>query len=107
MVYAQLSGVQSLRDLVTDLGTRGNLFYHLGLQEVRRSTLSDANRDRPASVFAAVFDLLVPKLTGREGGEVQTLVRRTSPPAMPLPNCIWSTTPRPPVRLTSASRRRA
>ena len=92
MVYAQLSGAQSLRDLVADLGTRGNLFYHLGLQEVRRSTLSDANRDRPASVFAAIFDLLVPKLAGRNGGEVQTLVRLIDATSLPLNEtlCEWA-----------------
>jgi hypothetical protein len=92
MVYAQLSGAQSLRDLVADLGARGNLFYHLGLQDVRRSTLSDANRDRPASVFAAVFDLLMPKLAGREGGEVQTLVRLIDATSLPLNEtlCGWA-----------------
>ena len=92
MVYAQLSGAQSLRDLVADLGTRGNLFYHLGLQDVRRSTLSDANRDRPASVFAAVFDLLVPKLIGREGSEIRTLVRLIDATSLPLNAtlCGWA-----------------
>jgi hypothetical protein len=92
MVYAQLSGAQSLRDLVADLGTRGNLFYHLGLQDVRRSTLSDANRDRPASVFAAIFDLLVPKLAGRNGGEVRTLVRLIDATSLPLNEtlCGWA-----------------
>ena len=92
MVYAQLSGAQSLRDLVADLGPRGNLFYHLGLQDVRRSTLSDANRDRPASVFAAIFDLLVPKLAGRNGGEVRTLVRLIDATSLPLNEtlCGWA-----------------
>lgn len=92
MVYAQLSGAQSLRDLVADLGTRGNLFYHLGLEEVRRSTLSDANRDRPANVFSAVFDLLVAKLAGREGGEAKTLVRLIDATSLPLSEtlCGWA-----------------
>jgi Domain of unknown function (DUF4372)/Transposase DDE domain len=92
MVYAQLSGAQSLRDLVIDLGARGNLFYHLGLQEVRRSTLSDANRDRPASVFAAVFDLLLPKLTGGEGGEARSLIRLIDATSLPLNEtlCEWA-----------------
>jgi Transposase DDE domain/Domain of unknown function (DUF4372) len=92
MVYAQLSGAQSLRDLVADLGTRGNLFYHLGLQEVRRSTLSDANRDRPAGVFAAAFDLLLPKLTGGEGSEARSLVRLIDATSLPLNEtlCAWA-----------------
>jgi len=92
MVYAQLSGAQSLRDLVTGLGSHGNLFYHLGLQDVRRSTLSDANRDRPASLFATVFDLLLPKLTGTEGREAQDLVRLIDATSLPLNEtlCGWA-----------------
>lgn len=92
MIYAQLSGAQSLRDLVTDLGAHGNLFYHLGLQDVRRSTLSDANRDRPAGVFAGVFDLLLPKLAGREGGEARNLVRLIDATSLPLNEtlCGWA-----------------
>lgn len=84
MVYAQLSGVQSLRELIGGLGSHGNLFYHLGLQEVRRSTLSDANRDRPAGVFAAIFDLLMPKLAGAMGREAKELVRLVDATYLPL-----------------------
>src|SRR4051812_16871116 len=60
LIYAQVAGIQSLRDLVTSLGTQSGVLYHLGMQPVARSTLSDANRDRPASIFAALFDVLLP-----------------------------------------------
>lgn len=92
LVYGQLSGAQSLRELVTSLGSHGNLFYHLGLQDVRRSTLSDANRDRPASLFAAVFDLLLPKLTAAEGSEARDLVRLIDATSLPLNEtlCGWA-----------------
>jgi Domain of unknown function (DUF4372) len=52
MIYARLAGAQPLRELVAALGSHGNRFDHLGLAEVRRSTLADADRDRPASLFA-------------------------------------------------------
>jgi len=92
LVYAQLSGAQSLRELVTGLGSHSNLFYHLGLQDVRRSTLSDANRDRPASLLAAVFELLLPKLTDTEGREARNLVRLIDATSLPLNDglCGWA-----------------
>lgn len=92
LVYAQLSGAQSLRELVTGLGSHNNLFYHLGLQDVRRSTLSDANRDRPASLLAAVFELLLPKLGDSEGGEARDLVRLIDATSLSLNDtlCGWA-----------------
>jgi hypothetical protein len=75
MLYAQLSGAQSLRELVAAWASHGNLLYHLGAKEVKRSTLSDANRDRPAALFAAVFDLLVPRLAPPLAGEAHDLLR--------------------------------
>jgi hypothetical protein len=75
LIYAQLSGAQSLRDLVTGLGSHSDLLYHLGVGEVRRSTLADANRDRPIGIFAAVFDLLLPQAIGNVPREAKDLVR--------------------------------
>lgn len=75
LIYAQLAGTHALRDLVAALESHRNLSYHLGIGEIRRSTLSDANRDRPAAVFAGVFDLLLPHVVGRIGREVKDLVR--------------------------------
>ena len=47
MMFAQLTGRQSLRDLVCCLSAMRGKLYHAGFRgEVCRSTLSDANRDR-------------------------------------------------------------
>jgi hypothetical protein len=81
LIFAQLSGAQSLRDAVTSLASHSGLLYHLGLDPVARSTLSDANRDRPASIFAAIFDLLLPQAIGKlrqEASEVVRLIDATS-----------------------------
>lgn len=75
LTYAQLSGAQSLRELVTGLSSHRQLLYHLGMDSVRRSTLSDANRDRPVSIFAAVFALLLPEAMGRVRQEIADVVR--------------------------------
>jgi hypothetical protein len=55
MIYAQLSGKKSLRDLVFSLGRHVKKLYHLGLNPVKRSTLADANEQRPACIFAETY----------------------------------------------------
>jgi hypothetical protein len=82
-----------LRELETSLGSHRNLFYHLGLQkDVRRSTLSDANRDRPASLLAAVFELLLLQLSGSQRSQARELVRLIDATSLPLNDalCGWA-----------------
>lgn len=62
MLYAQLSGKKSLRDLVFSLGRHLHKLYHLGLAPVKRSTLADANELRPARVFAQTYFKLLSRL---------------------------------------------
>lgn len=63
MVYAQLSGHTSLRDLEASFNASPQRHYHLGAQSVRRSTLSDANATRPAAVFEDILALLLKGLS--------------------------------------------
>jgi hypothetical protein len=62
MLFAQLSGKKSLRDLVFSLGRHRRKFYHLGLDPVKRSTLADANEQRPARIFAQTYFKLLQRL---------------------------------------------
>jgi putative transposase len=55
LVFAQLGGLSSLRQLATVWNVQAAHHYHLGSGPVCRSTLSDANRRRPSAIFAAVF----------------------------------------------------
>jgi hypothetical protein len=55
LLYGQLSGAASLREIVTGLASHAARLYHLGAQPVRRSTLADANAVRPAAVFAELL----------------------------------------------------
>lgn len=59
MLYAQLSGASSLREIEAGLASHGRRLYHLGAKPVRRSTLAEANAHRPAAVFAELFAHLV------------------------------------------------
>lgn len=62
MLYAQLSGKKSLRDLVFSLGRHRLKLYHLGLAPVKRSTLADANERRPARIFSQIYFKLLQRL---------------------------------------------
>ena len=52
MLYAQLSSKKSLRDPVFSLKRHHRKLYHLSLNPVKRSSLADANKHRPALIFA-------------------------------------------------------
>lgn len=56
MLYATLSGVSSLRELATVLLACEGRIGHLNLKYFpKRSTLSDANKDRSSTVFADIY----------------------------------------------------
>lgn len=55
MLYGQLSGANSLRDVVTGLQSHATRLYHLGAKPAQRSTLADANAARPYQVFAGLL----------------------------------------------------
>jgi hypothetical protein len=55
LLYGQLSGASSLREIVAGLESHAARLYHLGAAPVRRATLSDANAQRPVAVFAELL----------------------------------------------------
>jgi Transposase DDE domain/Domain of unknown function (DUF4372) len=55
LLYGQLSGAVSLREIVGGLESHSARLYHLGAKPVSRSTLADANSARPSAVFAGLF----------------------------------------------------
>ena len=58
LLYGQLSGAASLREIVAGLESHAPRLYHLGAQPACRSTLADANAARPYAVFADLFALM-------------------------------------------------
>lgn len=62
MLYGQLSGRKSLRDLVFSLNQQAPKLYHLGQGEVRRSTLAEANEQRPAIIFEQTYHKLLARV---------------------------------------------
>ena len=59
LLYGQLSGASSLREIVTGLSSHAARLYHLGADPVRRSTFSDANAKRPVEVFAELLEIMM------------------------------------------------
>jgi len=58
-LYAQASGKKSLRDIETGFRVHQGSWYHLGLENVARSTVSYANANRNSALYEETFyDLL-------------------------------------------------
>lgn len=55
MFYAQAKGKESLREIEKSLGTRPEKLYHLGINSIARSTIAEANRDRPYRIYESLF----------------------------------------------------
>lgn len=55
LMFMQLTSRVSLRDGVQCLSVRAHSLYHLGAAPVARSTFADANNNRPAAFFEALF----------------------------------------------------
>jgi IS4 transposase len=55
LLYAQLAGSESLRAIEAGFESHASKLYHLGACEVSRSTLSDANAQRPCAVFTGLL----------------------------------------------------
>ena len=80
LLYAQFSGATSLREIVTGMASHERRLYHVGAAPVRRSTLSDANTERPWQVFGDLFtEMLQQAHRGlrRAAGEAVRLIDST------------------------------
>ena len=81
MVYAQLSGATSLRELEAGFNSQRTHHYHLGTRTIKRSTLSDANNKPKSEVFAAAARWLMHGVSGglrADGHDLLYLLDSTS-----------------------------
>lgn len=84
LLFAQLAGLKSLREIVEGLGAHSASFYHLNLRAPCRSTLSDANAQRPAAVFRDIASALIPVAAGALRHEGDALIRLLDSSPIPL-----------------------
>lgn len=81
LLYGQLSGAESLREIVAGLESHALRLYHVGGRTVSRSTLADANARRPSAVFSGLFTALVGQAQRglrRKVGEATYLIDATT-----------------------------
>jgi hypothetical protein len=81
MIFAQLFGSKSLRDIETSLKSHASKLYHLGGDTVSRSALSTANASRPVETFSSLLSALMAQLQRgyrRKIGDCVRLIDSTS-----------------------------
>jgi putative transposase len=91
LVFAQFSAADSLRGLQAAWNANSQHHYHLASGRLMRSTLSDANKRRPAAVFADAFGMIAGQLdrqTRRDGAAMLRLIDSTPIPLGEL--CSWA-----------------
>lgn len=55
MLYAQAKEKKSLREIEKSLGAQQGKLYHLGINSIAKSTIAEANRDRPYQIYENLF----------------------------------------------------
>jgi putative transposase len=93
LVFAQLSGVDGLRNLEAAWNANSNHHYHLGVSTIARSTVSDANARRPLAVFSETFSRLsrlADRTVRREGEALLRLIDSTPIPLSPAIDWVKS-----------------
>jgi len=68
LAMAQLSGRNSLRDMVENLSAQAHRLYHLGSAKLSRSNLSRINEDKPYTLYEALFGKLLARCQGMTPG---------------------------------------
>jgi putative transposase len=91
LIYAQLSGHDSLRGVEAGFNANAQHHYHLGTGKLSRSTLSDANARRPVGIFAQTFVTLSAMASRQLRGEGIEMVRLIDASPIPLGKvCSWA-----------------
>jgi len=75
LLFGQLSGAASLREIEVVMASHQARLYHIGGQVPRRSTFSDANRIRSPLVFSGLFQHLLGMTTRPVRRQMDDVVR--------------------------------
>ena len=59
LLFAQLSGASSLREIEATMASHQGRLYHSGAVAPKRSTFADANRNRDFRVFSGLFEAML------------------------------------------------
>jgi hypothetical protein len=75
LLYGQLSGAGSLREIEATMESHQGRLYHVGGRAPRRSTFSDANRIRSPLVFSGLFQHMLGMTTRAVRRQMDDVVR--------------------------------
>ncbi|ABA88239.1 transposase of ISPca1, IS4 family [Syntrophotalea carbinolica DSM 2380] len=64
LLTAQLTGRDSLRDIVENMSAQTSKLYHLGIKPFSRSTLARTNETQPHQMYEALFQRLLTRCQG-------------------------------------------
>jgi hypothetical protein len=93
LLFGQLAGANSLRDIVTSLESHRARLYHVGGRVLpARSTLADANRQRSHAVFSNLFEHMLGQASRALRKEMRNVVRLIDSTGLRLSGigCEWS-----------------
>ena len=77
LLYGQLSGAHSLRDIESSMSSHQARLYHAGGAAPARSTFADASRDRDSKVFPGLFTHMLGMATRGLRRKMGALFRRS------------------------------
>lgn len=75
LLFGQLSGAASLREIEAGLSSHATRLYHVGGRSIARATLADANARRPSGLFADLFSHMAAKASRRTRRHMADAVR--------------------------------
>ena len=82
LLFAQLNSQTSLRGIETTFNSQRSKLYHLGASRISRSSLADANANRPAAIYSETFYYLLEKVRSKlpknEANEMVRLIDSTT-----------------------------
>lgn len=91
LIFAQLNGSTSLRALAQAFNANAHHHYHLGVDKIARTTVSDANARRPVAVFAEAFAALAEMADRQVRHDGTELIRLIDASPIPLGKvCRWA-----------------
>jgi hypothetical protein len=93
MLFAQLFGSRSLRDIETSLKSHAGKLYHLGSVPVSKSALATANASRPFEIFGGLLAALMAQLQHGYRRKIGDCVRLIDSTGVKLSNLSgeWAT----------------
>ena len=93
MLFAQLAGSRSLRDIETNLKSHASKLYHLGGDTISKSALATANASRPFDIFGSLLAVLIGQLQRGYRRKIGNCVRLIDSTGVKLSNLSaeWAT----------------